>query len=90
MYRAMRAALDGDLAGAGELYQQAAAGMDRLGLRQQGAGVSILGRFSLLVMQDRVAEMAGELELICSGIPRAATCSRRAVRARAGRRRPRR
>ena len=72
MYRAMRAALDGDPAGAADLYQQAAAGMERLGLRQQGAGVSILGRFALLVMQDRMAEMTGELELICS-LPRAAT-----------------
>ena len=72
IYRAMRAALDGDPAGAADLYQQAAAGMERLGLRQQGAGVSILGRFSLLVMQDRMAEMTGELELICS-LPRAAT-----------------
>ena len=69
MYRALRAAVDGDLAGAADLYQQAAAGMERLGLWQQGAGVSILGRFSLLVMQDRMAEMTGELELICS-IPR--------------------
>ena len=48
--------------------------MDRLGLPQQGAGVSILARFALLVMQDRVAEIAGELELICS-IPRAAAVS---------------
>ena len=72
MYRAMRAALDGDPAGAADLYQQAAAGMERLGLRQQGAGVSILGRFALLVMQDRMAEMTGELELICS-LPRVAT-----------------
>ena len=62
IYRAMRAALDGDLTAAAELYQQAAAGLDRLGLWQHAAGVSILGRFSLLVMQDRVAEMAGELE----------------------------
>ncbi len=72
MYRAMRAALDGDPGGAAEAYRQAAAGMERLGLRQQGAGVSILGRFALLVMQDRVAEMTGELELICT-VPRAAT-----------------
>jgi DNA-binding SARP family transcriptional activator len=62
IYRAMRAALNGDLTGAGELYQQAAAGMDRLGLWQHGAGLSILGRFVLLIMQDRVAEFAAELE----------------------------
>ena len=62
IYRALRAALDGDLTAAGELYQQAAAELDGLGLWQHGAGVSILGRFSLLIMQDRVAEMAGELE----------------------------
>ncbi len=62
IYRAMRTALDGDLTAAGELYQQAAAQMDRLGLWQHGRGGSILGRFALLVMQDRVAEIADELE----------------------------
>jgi hypothetical protein len=67
----MRAALDRDPAGAGELYRQAAAGMERVGLAQQGAGMSILGRLALLVMQDRVAEMAGELEAVCR-VPRAA------------------
>jgi hypothetical protein len=45
--------------------------MERVGLSQQGAGVSILGRLAMLVMQDRVDEMAGELAAICS-IPRAA------------------
>ena len=62
IHRALRAAVDGDLTSAGELYQQAGAELDRLGLWQHGAGVSILGRFSLRIMQDRVAEMAGELE----------------------------
>ena len=66
IYRALRAAVDGDLTAAGELYQQAAAQLDGLGLWQHGAGVSIVGRFSLLIMQDRVAEMAGELEPISS------------------------
>ena len=66
LYRAVRAALGGDLTGAAELYQQAAAATDRLGLRANAVGVSIMGRFSLLVMQDRVADMAGELEQLCS------------------------
>lgn len=99
MYRAMRAAVDGDLARAGELYRQAAAGMDRLGLGWQGPGVTILGRFAMLVMQDRVAEAAGELELP-SRIPRAAAvfaepyalalaASGRAAEARAAAGRPR-
>ena len=35
--------------------------------------MSILGRFALLVMQDRVAEMAGELESLSNGIPLAPT-----------------
>ena len=62
VYRAMRATLDGDLAAARELYRQAAAQLDRLGLWEHGVGASILGRFSLLIMQDRVADIAGELE----------------------------
>ena len=66
IYRALRASVDGDLAAAGELYQQAAAQLDGLGLWQHGAGVSIAGRFSLLIMQDRVAEIVGELEPLSS------------------------
>jgi DNA-binding SARP family transcriptional activator len=62
IHRALRAAVDGDMATAEQLYRQAAAELDRLGLWQYGAGISLLGRFSLLIMQDRVAEMAGELE----------------------------
>jgi DNA-binding SARP family transcriptional activator len=65
-YRALRAALNGDLTGAAELYQQAAAAIDRLGLWWLAAGMNALGRFSLLVMQDRVGEMAGDLEQLCS------------------------
>jgi DNA-binding SARP family transcriptional activator len=73
IYRAMRTALDGGLTAAGELYQQAAARLNRLGLWQHGAGASILGRFSLLIMQDRVAEIAGELESLNNGTPLAST-----------------
>jgi hypothetical protein len=60
IYRATRAALDGDSAAAAELYQQAAAQMGRLG--QDGAGLAILGRSSLLVMQDRMVEITSELD----------------------------
>jgi DNA-binding SARP family transcriptional activator len=99
MYRAMRASLDGDLTSAEKLYRQAAAGLGRLGLGWQGSGVIILGRFALLVMQDRVAEIAGELEFP-SSIPRAASvfaepyalalaASGRAAEARAAAGRPR-
>ena len=70
-YRALRAALDDDLTAARELYQQAAAVMEKLGLRQHAAGQTILGRFSLLVMQDQVEDMADELKRLCS-IPGAA------------------
>ena len=66
IHRARRAAVDGDMATAEQLYRQAAAELDRLGLSQYAAGVSILGRFSLLIMQDRVAEMTGELEPLSS------------------------
>ena len=60
IYHAMRAALNGDPAAA-ELYQQAAAQLGGLGLRPQEAAVGILGRSSLLIMQDRIAEITGEL-----------------------------
>jgi hypothetical protein len=66
IHRAQRAAVDGNMATAEQLYRQAAAELDRLGLWRHGAGVSILGRFSLLIMQDRVAEMASELEPVSS------------------------
>jgi DNA-binding SARP family transcriptional activator len=100
IYRAMRTALDGGLTAAGDLYQQAAVRLNRLGLWQHAAGVSILGRFSLLVTQDRVAEMAGELESLNNGTPLAATllgepyalalaASGRAAEARAAAGRPR-
>jgi DNA-binding SARP family transcriptional activator len=59
IYRATRAALDGDSAAA-ELYQQAAAQLGRIG--QDGAGLAILGRSSLLIMQDRMAEITSELD----------------------------
>jgi DNA-binding SARP family transcriptional activator len=65
IYHALRAALDGDLTGAAELYQQAAAAMDRIGLGSLAEGMSTLGRFSLMLMQDRVADMAGELGRWC-------------------------
>jgi len=68
VYRAMRAALEGDLAGAAELYRQAAAAVDRLGLSRQAVGMSILGRLSLLIIGDQVADIAGELEHL-SAIP---------------------
>jgi DNA-binding SARP family transcriptional activator len=70
-YRAMRAGLDGDQTGAGEVYHQAAAGLDRLGLRGYGTGMSILGRFALLVIQDQVADIAIELEQHFLCYPRA-------------------
>ena len=66
IHRALRAAVDGDMATAEQLYRQAAAELDRLGLWQYGAGVSIAGRFSLLIMQDRVAEMTSELKPLAS------------------------
>ena len=66
IHRALRAAVDGDMATSEQLYRQATAELDRLGLSEHGAGVSVLGRFSLLIMQDRVAEMASELEPLAS------------------------
>jgi DNA-binding SARP family transcriptional activator len=68
-YRALRAALDGDLPAADQLYRHAAAEYRRVGIPQVGAGLSILGRFCLLVMQDRVAEMTSELERVHRYMP---------------------
>jgi len=61
-FRALRKVLRGDLHAAGELYRQAAADMGKLGLWWHAAAMSILSRFSLSVMQDRLAETASELE----------------------------
>jgi DNA-binding SARP family transcriptional activator len=69
IYRAMRAALRGDMNGAAELYQQVAAAMGRLGLPRLGAAMSIMGRFCMLAMQDWVtgmADMADEIERLRS------------------------
>lgn len=66
----MRTALDGDIAGARELYRQAAGHIRRLGERQVAAGVSTLGGASLLIMQDRTAEIAGDSSAD-SGMPAA-------------------
>jgi hypothetical protein len=67
-YRALRASLAGDVAGASQLYRQGAAEMDRLGLGDPGMAVEVVGRFCLLLMQDRLAEMIGELELFAGAM----------------------
>jgi DNA-binding SARP family transcriptional activator/tetratricopeptide (TPR) repeat protein len=67
-FRALRAALAGDVPGASQLYRQGAAEMERLGLGDPGFAVSVVGRFCLLLMHDRVAEMAGELEHLAAAI----------------------
>ena len=64
MYRALRASVDGDLTTAMERYQEAAATMTRLGLARAGAGMSLVGRFAVLVTQDRVGEMTADLERV--------------------------
>jgi DNA-binding SARP family transcriptional activator len=61
-YRALRAALSGDLAAADALYQRAAAEMGRLGMWQHGAGLRILGLLSLRILEGRTAEIAPDLE----------------------------
>jgi DNA-binding SARP family transcriptional activator len=75
LYRALRAGLAGDFSGADRLYRQAAAEMDRLGLGDPGAAVSIVGRFCLLLVQDRVAEITGELEAFAGAISAASGVS---------------
>jgi DNA-binding SARP family transcriptional activator len=64
LYRALRLALDGDLAAADDIYRQFAARVDRFGVWRHGAMVSILGRFCLNVLRDRAAESASDLEVV--------------------------
>ena len=64
MYRALRASVDGDLTTAMERYQEAGATMTRLGLARAGAGMSLVGRFAVLVTQDRAGEMTADLERV--------------------------
>jgi hypothetical protein len=64
MYRGLRAAVDGDVTGAMERYQEAAATMTRLGLGRAGAGVFLFGRFAVLVTRDRAGEMTADLERV--------------------------
>ncbi len=61
LYQAMRTALDGDLTGAADRYQQAGDQLDRFGPRLQGTSMSIMGRSTLLIMRSRMAEMTSEL-----------------------------
>jgi hypothetical protein len=61
-YRAMRATLNGDEAAVAELYQQAAAQMDRLGMWQVGARLALSGWCCLRIMQDRIVDVATELD----------------------------
>lgn len=49
--------------------------MDRLGLGDTGFAVSVVGRTCLLLTQDRVAEMVGELEHFASAISAASGVS---------------
>jgi DNA-binding SARP family transcriptional activator len=62
LYNAMRCALGGDLAGAAERYQQAGEQLDRYGPWLQGTSMNIMGRFTLLMMSDRVADITSELD----------------------------
>ncbi len=59
-YRAMRAALAGDLS-AEQLYRQAAVQMTRLGMWQHGIAVQTLGMFGMHVTEDRAADSADDL-----------------------------
>ncbi|MGB6456651.1 MAG: BTAD domain-containing putative transcriptional regulator [Streptosporangiaceae bacterium] len=63
LYHAMRCALNGDLTGAALRYQRTGDQMNRFGPGRQGTAMSTIGRFTLLVMQDRTAEMASEFNI---------------------------
>jgi len=61
-YRALRKALSADVPAAEELYRRGAAQMDRLGLWQHGAIVSLMGRFCMRTMLGQAGDMIDELE----------------------------
>jgi DNA-binding SARP family transcriptional activator len=61
-YRALRTALSADVHAAEELYRRGAAQMDRLGLWQHGAIVSLMGRFCMRTMLGQAGDMIDELE----------------------------
>ena len=61
-YRALRMALSADVPAAEELYRRGAAQMNRLGLWQHGAIVSLMGRFCLRTMLGEAGDMIDELE----------------------------
>jgi DNA-binding SARP family transcriptional activator len=61
-YRALRKALSADVPAAEELYRRGAAQMDRLGLWQHGALVSLMGRFCLRTTLGQAGDMIEELE----------------------------
>jgi DNA-binding SARP family transcriptional activator len=60
MYRAMRAALDGDPAAAAEQYSDAARQLNRFGLRVHAAAVEAVATSALLITEGRTAEIAAE------------------------------
>lgn len=60
MYRAMRAALNGDPAAAAESYRDAARQLGSFGLRVHGAAVEAVARSALLIMQGRTWEIAAQ------------------------------
>jgi DNA-binding SARP family transcriptional activator len=62
LYRAMRAALNGDPAAA-DRYRAAARQLGRLGLRVHAAAVAAVAESALLITQGRTAEIAGEPSL---------------------------
>lgn len=71
-YRALRAALADDPSAA-DRYQRAGEQMNKLGMWQHGAGLSVLGRFCMLAMQNRAAEAVAELERVYRYPPWTAT-----------------
>jgi DNA-binding SARP family transcriptional activator len=60
LYRAMRTALNGDLAGAAQRYREVARQLGKFGLRVQAAAVDAVAAATLLIMQGRTAEIAAE------------------------------
>src|SRR5262249_6750096 len=72
IYRATRAALNGDSAAAAELYRQAAAQLGRLRLGLQGGWRGLWGGYSLRIGEDGVGDITGDVE----GAPRMPAVSR--------------
>jgi DNA-binding SARP family transcriptional activator len=68
-YRAMRAALTGDVGLADDRYRQVGQQMKSIGMWEHGVGTWLLGMFCCRVMQDRAGDSVADLERVHGRYP---------------------